>query len=60
VQNQSDDRDFTRGLMEFHWAPVFGGGYRSNNRCEGNEDKACKSRDDLMRVGHLYISGVHR
>ena len=59
IQDQSSD-NYDAGFMEFHWAPVFGGGYSSTNTCDDDPERACKVRDDFMRIGHLYISGIPR
>jgi len=52
------DGDWTYGFHQFHWSPVFGGGFSKN--CDEDGDHCVKRRDDFMRLGHLYISGVPR
>jgi len=59
ILDQTDtDGDYTMGFHQFHWAPVFGGGYNGGDPDE--DGRHYKSRDDFMRLGHLYISGVPR
>lgn len=50
VQNQHPD-DWKNGFFEFHWSPVWGG--KCSSGCP-------KKRDDFMRLGHLYISGIRQ
>src|SRR3989344_5581432 len=48
VQDQSFTNNWLTGFFEFHFSPVWGG------VC----DPDCpKTRDDFMRIAHLYISG---
>lgn len=47
-QNQATP-DWDTGFFEFHWAPVFGGSCSSG--CP-------KTRDDYMRIAHVYVSGI--
>lgn len=51
VQNQCsvgpDGNPATTGFFEFHWAPVWGG-----------TGDFVKTRDDFMRIGHIYVSGI--
>jgi hypothetical protein len=50
VQNQATADAWMAGFFEFHWAPVWGGNCGSAG-CP-------KQRDDYMRIGHLYVSGI--
>jgi uncharacterized protein YjdB len=52
LDQSTTNGDWTTGFSEFHWAPVWGG-YCGEVRCP-------KTRDDYMRIAHLYISGIRQ
>jgi hypothetical protein len=58
LDQTTHDGDWTYGFHQFHWSPVFGGGFSKN--CDEDGTNCAKRRDDFMRLGHLYISGVPR